>query len=344
MQAESWLERWKLSFVLVKTAHILRLDRSYMLEEGLQSLATRCSYSCITALFCQTLHSHVSLSQHVCLQTCRNALRSESMLLSERRRTFKGSFKRPQQCRPEWWLEETWVSERRRDDHKFCEKLWLLCDLPLLIASRYFQSISADGRWGRSKVKRACGRDSPRKLQHFRPKLVKTSKSGVSNICSWASVTCLPCCFNASLAMFCRSHVACLLLAAAHCHLWVPLSHLGLPCFWLFGCSEQVLRTLLFLLRSPSLMKHRSNRWQLIHSSLLRCKEVFQGWSRTTRRWSEIAAGGSRCDAGAWLPCFEVVIVKKKQVPRMFNFCLCSGEVYSLPDQRDRVLLASIDL
>ena len=66
-QAESRLERGKLSFALVKTAHILRLDRSYMLEEGLQSLATRCSYSCIAALFCQTLHSHVSLSQHVCL-------------------------------------------------------------------------------------------------------------------------------------------------------------------------------------------------------------------------------------------------------------------------------------
>ena len=38
MQAESRLERGLLSFVLLKAAHILRLDRSYMLEEGLQSL------------------------------------------------------------------------------------------------------------------------------------------------------------------------------------------------------------------------------------------------------------------------------------------------------------------
>ena len=41
MQAESQLEQGLLSFVLVIAAHILRLDRSYMLEEGLQSLATR---------------------------------------------------------------------------------------------------------------------------------------------------------------------------------------------------------------------------------------------------------------------------------------------------------------
>ena len=40
-QAESRLERGLLSFVLIEAARILRLDRSYLLEEGLQSLATR---------------------------------------------------------------------------------------------------------------------------------------------------------------------------------------------------------------------------------------------------------------------------------------------------------------
>ena len=37
------IRRNGLSFVLAKTAHILRLGRSYMVEEGLQSLATRCN-------------------------------------------------------------------------------------------------------------------------------------------------------------------------------------------------------------------------------------------------------------------------------------------------------------